>query len=129
MKKALFTLSEFFAFVFITTQKTFALNIAPTVPAQVVKADQFDLPGLVNFAITLLVVAGVLAALIFLILGGIKWITSGGDKTGVESARNHIVGAIIGLIIIVLSFVIIKIVFNLVGGTGNPLENLNILTL
>ena len=53
-----------------------------------------------------------IASLFFLIIGGIKWITSAGDKTKIESARKTILYAIMGLILTFLSFFII----NLVGG-------------
>lgn len=42
----------------------------------------------------------VLAVLLFLIWGAIEWITSGGDKSKVESARNKITNAILGLIVL-----------------------------
>jgi len=35
-----------------------------------------------------------------LIIGGIRWILSGGDKANTESARNQITAALIGLIIV-----------------------------
>ncbi len=38
--------------------------------------------------------------LAFLVLGAIEWITSAGDKSKMESARNKISNAIIGLIIL-----------------------------
>lgn len=57
----------------------------------------------------------VLLALAFLIYGGVKWITSGGDKAGVESARNMIVAALVGLVIAFLSYFILQLVFQLFG--------------
>lgn len=62
--------------------------------------------------LTILLGAGVILALFFLIFGGIKWITSGGEKEGVESARKMITFSIIGLVIVFLSFFIL----NFVGG-------------
>lgn len=57
----------------------------------------------------------VILALAFLIYGGIKWITSGGDKAGVEAARNMIVAALVGLVIAFLAYFIIGIIFQLFG--------------
>ena len=57
----------------------------------------------------------VLIALAFLIYGGIKWITSGGDKTKVEGARNTIVAALIGLVLVFLTYFILQIIFSLFG--------------
>jgi len=78
-----------------------------------------------QFIIQLIFIIGVLVAVAFLIYGGIKWILSGGDKQAVESARNHIVAAIVGLVIVAGAFVIIGVVFKLLGQT-NPITNLTI---
>lgn len=67
-----------------------------------------------NIIIALFVIAAVLA-LVFLVWGGIKWILSGGDKTKVEAARSTIIAAIIGLIIVFLSYFILQIVLGLFG--------------
>ena len=60
--------------------------------------------------ITLLFVIAVVVALVFLVWGGVRWILSGGDKSNVESARNTIVAAIVGLVIVFLSYFILNIV-------------------
>ena len=41
--------------------------------------------------------------LIYLLWGGIEWITSGGDKSKTEGARNKITNAITGLIVLAAS--------------------------
>lgn len=66
--------------------------------------------NVLGFVITIAFIIAVLIALGFLIWGGIRWITSGGDKAGVESARNAIIAAIIGLIIVFLSFFILNLI-------------------
>lgn len=65
---------------------------------------------------TLLIIAALLAFL-YLILGGIQWITSGGDKTGMEAARNKITHAIVGLIIVGAAWAIMTLVQNFLGVT------------
>ena len=65
--------------------------------------------------ITLLFITVTLAALIFLILGGIQWIISQGDKTKVEAARKKITYAIIGLIVAFASYLIISVIGNFFG--------------
>ncbi|HSX40230.1 MAG TPA: hypothetical protein VLF68_01315 [Candidatus Saccharimonadales bacterium] len=60
--------------------------------------------------ISILFIIAVVIALFFLIVGGIKWITSGGDKAKVESARNTIVAAVVGLIIVFAAYFILRIV-------------------
>lgn len=73
-----------------------------------------------QFLITLLVVVGVIIAVVFLVYGGIKWILSGGDSKQVEGARNHIVAAIVGLIIVIGAFFILTVVFTII--TGSPFD-------
>jgi hypothetical protein len=61
-------------------------------------------------AITLFLVLSVILTLIFLILGGVQWISSGGDKAKIQSARGRITWAIIGLIVAMLSFFIVNLI-------------------
>lgn len=71
-----------------------------------------DIPTLINRILFYLFVAGAVIAIFFLIWGGIKWITAGGDKTKVQAARDTIIGAIIGLIIVFASYFLISIVLS-----------------
>lgn len=72
--------------------------------------------------INLVFVVAVLIALAFLIFGGIKWILSGGDKAGVEGARNTIVAALVGLVIVFLSYFLLRLILSIFGIT---LDHLN----
>jgi hypothetical protein len=65
---------------------------------------------------TLLIVAAVLAFL-YLILGGIQWITAGGDKAGMEAARNKITHAIVGLVIVGAAWAVMMLVQSFLGVT------------
>jgi hypothetical protein len=62
----------------------------------------------------ILVVAFVLA-FIMLLIGGIRWITAGGDEKAVGSARNMITAALIGLVIVLVAFALIKLVETFFG--------------
>ncbi len=62
--------------------------------------------GLIN----LIFILSVVVALLYLIWGGFKWLTSGGDKTAVQGAREHIVAAIVGLVIIFMSYFILNFI-------------------
>lgn len=81
--------------------------------------------GIIAFVVAVVSIIAVLATLIYLVWGAIKWITSGGDKTKVEAARGQIVAAIIGFIIVVLSFVILNVVATLLG-LGNIFDGFTI---
>lgn len=86
-----------------------------------------DIGTLISKGITIAFIAAAIVALAYLIWGGFKWITSGGDKHGVEGARNQIIAAIIGLIIVFVSWIILNIVVTAL--TGNGLNNIVIPTL
>lgn len=47
------------------------------------------------------IVVGALAVLVYFFLGAIRWITSGGDKGSLEKARDQMVQAAVGLLILV----------------------------
>lgn len=64
---------------------------------------------------TLLGVLGVLS-LIIVLIGGFKWMTSGGNEEGVGSAKKTIAAGIVGLVIIFFAYAIVTFVFNVVGG-------------
>lgn len=62
----------------------------------------------------LTIVAG-LAFMLYFVLGAVKWITSGGDKGQVESARDQMTAAAIGLIAVIASYTIAGIVSLVLG--------------
>lgn len=55
------------------------------------------------------------AAVYFIVIAGIKFITSQGDKVKVAQARATMTFAIIGLVIIVSSFFIMRLIQNSTG--------------
>lgn len=60
------------------------------------------------------VIAGLWFIFTFLI-GAIGWITSGGDKGAVETARKRITSGLTGLVIVVISIFLIKLVGQFLG--------------
>lgn len=64
------------------------------------------LGGLISGLVGALFIAGFLLAFVTLIMGGLNWITAGGDKTKLEAARNQITNAIIGIIIVGAAYAI-----------------------
>lgn len=57
-------------------------------------------------------------AVIMIIFGGFKYITSGGDSNNVSGAKNTIIYAIIGLVIVALAQLIVHFVLNQSSGLG-----------
>lgn len=56
-----------------------------------------------------------IALFVMLILAGFKYLTSGGDPKAVEGAKNTLTYAIFGMVAIVLSFLVLKLIENLTG--------------
>jgi len=63
---------------------------------------------------TLLIVAGIIA-FFYLLYGGIQYMTAGGDAEKATAARTTILNAVIGIIIIVISFSIVTFVTSQFG--------------
>lgn len=60
----------------------------------------------------------ILAALWFgihFIMAGFKWISAGGDKTALETARSEITNSLIGLIIVVSAWIIMGVIGEMLG--------------
>jgi putative exporter of polyketide antibiotics len=62
--------------------------------------------------INVISIFGGAVAVIMIIVGGFRYITSAGSPEGTKSARNSIVYAIIGLVIIALAQIIVHFVLN-----------------
>ncbi len=89
-----------------------AVDLQVVPPAEGVTAS----PSVVlTSAFRIIFVVASLAVLFMLILGAFQWITSGGEKEAVGKARGRIVNALIGLVILALSFVILRVVGGIVN--------------
>jgi len=67
-----------------------------------------------NIIIAAMVISG-LMVFFYLIMGGIQYISSGGDKAQAEAARDKITYALIGLVIVIGSFAIVKLIESFFG--------------
>src|SRR5258708_37585134 len=82
----------------------------------------YSVSSLLSFGVTILLVISIVLTLFFLVLGGIDMITSGGDKQKVVNARHKLTYAVLGLLVVFLSFFIV----NLIGSVfGVDLLNVN----
>lgn len=70
---------------------------------------------------TILYIVGIIAV-IMLIIGGIKYVISGGDAKKVTDAKNTVLYAIIGLIVAFLAFAIVNFVISALPSSDDEEE-------
>ena len=79
-------------------------------------SDAFKIVG--NVIQIALFIAG-FVAVAFIIIGGITYIVSGGDSAGVKKGKDTVVNAVVGLIIAMVAFGVVKFITG--GFTGGTL--------
>lgn len=67
--------------------------------------------GVINIAF----MAAGLVAVIYLIIGGFRYVTSGGNAEAIEGAKGTILNAIIGLVVIFISFLLVQYILGAMG--------------
>lgn len=78
-----------------------------------------------SMVVTTFTVIGGLAFAIFFTLGGLKWLTAGGDKTKVQEAQNQMTQGVIGLVAIVAGLFITGLIGGVLGiDILNPFKTL-----
>lgn len=77
-----------------------------------------DIGKVIGSGLNILMFVAFVAALVFLVIGGIKWILSGGDKEGATKAKETITSALIGLAVVLGAWILINIVLNFFGSPG-----------
>ena len=69
------------------------------------------IPSLIGLAF----VAGIILFMFMIIISGIQWVTSGGDKAAVEAAKGRLTQALIGISVLFLTFAIIRLIEHFFG--------------
>lgn len=74
---------------------------------------------LIGKVLPIVLAIGGFIAVIIIIISGIQFTTSSGNPEGAAAARNRLLYAIVGFVIIILAFAVLQIVNNLfLGNTG-----------
>lgn len=84
----------------------------PGLPSNGINGQPLTLYGSVFGIIQLLLGLIGLIAVGFIVYGGFKYITARGDEKATEEAKKTILNAIIGLVVVLLSYVIVTIISN-----------------
>jgi len=128
LTKFLVFIISFFSFLTIPRQILAAVDPPTTAPVKPTGIYNPALPkslsdtsgptflqNVLQLGIRLFFVAGAIVFFFMLLIGGIKWISAGGDKARLESAQKQITHALVGLAILLSTFAIIKLVGYLFG--------------
>ena len=83
-----------------------------------------DYEHLVSKVIDVVFIVAAAMTFFYLVFGAISWITSGGDKSKVEAARNKITAAVIGLLILAATWAIFTLLGQLFFGQDITQVNL-----
>src|SRR5574341_1469276 len=70
----------------------------------------FTVPGIINTAFTWVLIIAAIVFFFMLVVGGIRWILSGGDKAQTEAARNQVTAALVGLVIVFSAWAIVRLI-------------------
>jgi len=97
------------------------INFTPPTTGNLNRLATLTIPGIISGLISLVLIIAAIVFFFILVIGGIRWITSGGDKANTESARNQITAALVGLVIVFAAWAIIQLIqvffgINILGG-------------
>lgn len=81
-------------------------------------AAEDNVNNVVKLAINLFSAIVGIISVVMIIVGGIRYITSGGDSGNVQAAKNTILYAVIGLVVVALAQVIVRFVLARFTGTS-----------
>ena len=85
--------------------------------------DGIDALGLlITNVLNIVFAIGVILALFYLIWGALTWIMSGGDKGKTADARNKIIGAVVGLILLAATWAILNLVLRVIYGSNYTVD-------
>ncbi|KKU12183.1 MAG: hypothetical protein UX19_C0005G0015 [Candidatus Woesebacteria bacterium GW2011_GWA1_45_8] len=85
------------------------INIAPS-NSTFNELTRITVPSLIAGFISLIMIIAAVVFFFILVIGGIRWITSGGDKANTEAARSQITAALVGLVIVFAAWAIIQLI-------------------
>lgn len=74
-----------------------------------------EIKGIINTVVDILSIIVGAVSVIMIIIGGLRYITSAGDSSNVQAAKNTILYAIVGLVIVIFAQAIVAFVVNRVA--------------
>jgi len=91
-------------------------NVGPSAaPGSLLSNSNLKIGDIIGALLPYLFTGAGLLLLIYLIIGGLQMMTSGGDPKAVESAKGKITGALIGFVIVFVAYWLVQIVASVLG--------------
>ena len=78
-----------------------------------------DVSVLINLILPILTASAGLFAFAYMLYGAYTWITASGDPKKLEDARKTITYAVFGVLFVVISFVLVRVVMFVMGTDAN----------
>ncbi len=99
----------------LLAQATEKIELKPKTGSEFAPLATLTVPGIVSGFIRLTMVVAALAFFFILVIGGIRWILSGGDKANTEAARSQITAALVGLVVVFAAWAILQLIKTFFG--------------
>lgn len=113
MKKTILSLATTAGLMATSVLPAFAasnvINLKPT-GGQWGGIANLELGSMLSAVVQLIMVVASLAFFFMLVIGGVQWLVSGGDKAGTEAAKNRITAALIGLVVVFSAWAITTLI-------------------
>src|SRR3990172_202981 len=102
-------------FNFISTifGKEREINLGPT--GEFADLSNIKVENIISAGISFALIIAAIIFFLMLIIGGIRWMMSGGDKAQTESARNQVTAALVGLVIVFAAWAIANLLAGFFG--------------
>ncbi len=91
------------------------VDVQISAPAGFTNLGNITVGSLVSGGIQLALIIAALVFFFVLVVGGVRWILSGGDENKVKGAKGQITNALIGLAIVFVAWAILKMMHSIFG--------------
>jgi len=101
--------------------RVYAIEPMQTDPIQGMQIE--SVTSLVTLITNIIIIVGLALVVLFLAIGFVKYVTSGGDKNAVDSAQKTLTYAVIGGVGLLLVYGIRALILTLLGGDDSFVTN------
>lgn len=116
LKRLFYTIAASVSMFFLAAKNAFAIKTGLETTAKTAGLDtSVSIEGITGSLISQALGFVGIIFLVLMIVGGLMWMTAGGNEEKVTKAKNLIKGAVIGLIIVFSSFYITEFILKAVG--------------